>query len=574
MNASNSPLAVLLVEDNCGDAELTRLALVDATMGDALRVVGNLQDALSAIKTAPSDVILLDLGLPDTSGLEGVQAIAHLVPETPIVVLSGMNSQQMSLSALESGAQDYLVKGEFSPGLLSRAIRYSIERKRSERELLAAARFDAVTGLVNRRYFLGLLDHALDRARRNTTAVDVLFLDLDHFKNINDTLGHAAGDALLRQVANRLKHCVRTSDIVARLGGDEFIVMVEDTDSASDAVAVANKILQTMRAAFTISGVEVLITPSIGIAGYPQAGDDAPTLLQHADTAMYRAKSLGRNTVEFFTETMNVSVRQSFELEMDLRRALQKDEFELHYQPIMERISGRVTAVEALLRWHRGGVAELTEPDHFLPLLESTGLIHEVGDWVLRTACAQCRSWQQSLQSDLRVAVNVSPRQLAVEGFAERVAAVLKTTGLAAASLEIEITEQVLLTRSDENIATLQEIHKLGVAIAIDDFGSGYSSLGYLTVFPFDTVKIDGGFIQQVALHRDNAIITSGILSIANGLGRHVIAEGVETQAQLDFLEQHQCHDVQGFLLSKPLSIGDFESYCGGSSEAHRMTGS
>ena len=317
-----------------------------------------------------------------------------------------------------------------------------------------------------------------------------------------------------------------------------------------------------MQTPFTVGGVDLVVTPSIGIAGFPDAGDNASALLQHADIAMYRAKSRGRNTIEFFTEEMNTVVRESFELELALRRALAQNEFELYYQPIIDRVTGGVSTVEALLRWHREGAVEPTGPDEFLPMLERTGLIREVGDWVLQTACAQCRVWQCSLDPSLRISVNVSPAQLAMQGFAERVAQVLRDTDLAPARLVIEITEQVLLERSDENIATLNDLREIGVGVAIDDFGSGYSSLSYLTVFPFDTVKIDRSFVQQVANRSDNALITAGILAIANGLGRNVIAEGVETEDQLCFLAEHDCPEVQGFLFSRPLTAAGFEEFC------------
>ena len=351
MTGLKPALTILLVEDNPADAALARLALEEAGIDAEVQVADLLQTALTYLETAAPDVILLDLGLPDVSGLDGVGAIERQAPLAPVIVLSGLRNQETAHAALESGAQDYLVKGEYLPELLARSIRYAIERKRSERELLQAARFDAVTGLFNRSYFLGLLDHALDRAKRNGTVVSVLFLDLDHFKNINDSLGHAAGDALLREVGERLRQCVRKSDVVARLGGDEFTVMVEDVESASAAAVVANKILAAMRPGFSIEGVDVIVTPSIGIARFPDAGQDVQTLLQHADTAMYRAKSLGRNTVEFFTDAMNKSVRESFELEMALRRAQQQNEFELHYQPIVDCVTGGVIAIEALLRW-------------------------------------------------------------------------------------------------------------------------------------------------------------------------------------------------------------------------------
>jgi len=553
-------LSVLLVEDSPQDAEFTEIVLTHAGLGADVRVVENVALALEAISTAVPDVILLDLGLPDALDMDGIHVLVRHAPSTPVVVLTGQGRHEQALEALESGAQDYVDKGELTAEVIGRTIRYAVERKRTERELTLAARFDGLTGLVNRSYFLGQVDHALDRAARNGTTVDLLFIDLDRFKNVNDSLGHAAGDELLRQVAARLKECVRTSDIVARLGGDEFTVLLEESESPSAAAIVGNKILSALGEPFRISGVEAFVTPSIGVAGFPSAGEDAAALLQHADTAMYAAKARGRNTLEFFTSDMNIAVRQAFETEMALRRALSSDGFRLHFQPILQRETQVVSRLEALLRWQPEGGGSLQAPATFLPALEKAGLMPEVGDWVLREACNQCRRWQDTLQAGLRMAVNVSPSQLSSRGFVDRVADILEEASLAAADLSIEITEEVLLTNSRENLAALDDLRRLGVSVAIDDFGSGYSSLSYLTAFPFDTVKVDRAFTEKLDERGDESLIMAGILSIASSLGRRVVAEGVETEAQLDFLSGQSCHEVQGFLFSRPLSGVALES--------------
>ena len=559
MAGVNAALTVLIVEDNEGDSVLAKIALAESEIDCEVHVAESIGAALESLQVLSADLVLLDMGLPDAVGLDGLHAIISHAPFAPVILLTGFGNQDTALQALEFGASDYLVKGEYTPSLLARAIRYSIERKKSELALLGAARFDAVTGLINRSYFYSLLEHALARAKRNSSQVHVLFLDLDHFKNINDHLGHAAGDALLREVGARIQGAVRNSDVVARLGGDEFTVIVEDADSASTSLVVANKILRAMQPSFHIAGVDVIMTPSVGIAGFPNAGDDAATLLQHADTAMYRAKAKGRNAVEFFSDEMNAAVREAFELEMSLRRALLAEEFELYYQPIIENPGGELRAAEALLRWHRDGRAEPVEPDEFIPMLESSGLIREVGVCVLRSACAQCRQWHDTVQAGLRVSVNISPRQIQAPGFVQVVEQALRDADLAAEYLIIEITERALLEGNEANLATLLALRQLGVAIAIDDFGSGYASLRYLTMFPFDTVKIDRSFVQEIAVHANRELITAGILCIAKGLGQTVVAEGVETQAQLDFLSEHDCHEIQGFFYSKPLTVGMFE---------------
>lgn len=556
---ASTPLNVLLIEDDVADARLTEIALKRALSKPTVQVAASVREARDIVRGAEvPDIILLDLGLPDAMGLEGVTTLARYAPLTPIVVLTGQDDEEVALNALESGAQDYLVKGEASAALLARSIRYALERKRAECELTRAARYDPVTGLINRAYFLGLLEHALQRAERTAAPVDVLFLDLDHFKYINDSLGHAAGDELLRQVGERLVRCVRTSDVVARLGGDEFTIMVEGVRGPNSA-RIAQKILEAAQQPYMIDGVEVVVSPSIGIAGYPSSGSDAATIVKDADTAMYRAKKHGRNTVEFFTEDMNASVRKAFELEMEVRRAVTQRDFEVYYQPIVDRAGGTVSGGEALLRWNYEGVNRM--PDLFLPILEKTGLIRELGEWVLRTAAQQCRSWHDTLGPGLRVAVNVSPAQLRANDFSDLVMDVLKDTDLPAECLQLEITEQVLMRDTEANAATLGRLREMGVGVAIDDFGSGFSSLSYLTAFPFDTVKVDRSFLRNVAEAGDDALLTAGILAIASSLGRKTVAEGIETAAQMDFLTTHPCDEVQGFLFSEALSASDFESF-------------
>jgi diguanylate cyclase (GGDEF)-like protein len=382
MTQANTARSILIVEDNEGDIELVKIALADAGVDAQVRGVDRITAAIQALQHANADAVLLDMGLPDAVDLDGLHAIISHTPFTPIILLTGLSNQGTALQALERGAADYLIKGDYTPDVLARAILYAIERKKSELAMLGAARFDTVTGLTNRSYFHSLLEHA----KRSSSEVLVLFLDLDHFKNINDSFGYAAGDELLFEVGARIQAAVRSSDVVARLGGDEFTVMIEDVDSTSMSILVANKILTAMRRSFHIAGVDLIMTPSIGIAGFPTAGGDAASLLQHADTAMYRVKSNGRNSVEFFSDEMGVEVREVFELELSLRQALQADEFELYYQPVIENQSGEIRSAEALLRWHRGGRTEPIDADEFIPMLESSGLIREVGEWVLRTA--------------------------------------------------------------------------------------------------------------------------------------------------------------------------------------------
>lgn len=550
---------VLLIEDDEADAQFTERLLRRAMPKFSMRVAGSVVSGIDRLREAEPDVILLDLGLPDCRGLEGLEQILPLVSGVPVIVQSGLDDDELAIRALSAGAQDYIVKGQ-APEILGRSIRHSVERSRVHQELTRSARFDPVTGLTNRAHFLSLLAHAVGRAGHSKAQVGVLFLDLDHFKNVNDSLGHMVGDVVLKRVAERLQTCVRMSDVVARLGGDEFTLMVEG--AADERLGhIAEKVLDSVSRPFMIEGMELVITASIGISVFEGGGGDANDLLTRADTAMYRAKGSGRNSYRFFTDEMNAQVRKAFDLEMALRKALRKNEFGLVYQPIVEPATQRIQAVEALLRWYPNGRTQPISPAEFLPILERTGLIREVGDWGLRTACAQCAEWQRLLDADLSVAVNVSPVQLSSPGFAERVEQILLDEGLAPGSLQVEITEEVLLQDTDANIETLTALRDLGVGVAIDDFGSGYSSLSYLTAFPFDTVKIDRGFVSKVTAAPEDALLAAGILQIARGLGRTTIAEGVETLDQLEFLAQHPCDRIQGFYFSRPLTVPAFEAF-------------
>ena len=430
-----------------------------------------------------------------------------------------------------------------------------IERKRTELRLSRLAHYDPLTGLANRAFFTDDLNRALARAKRHNGVLGLLFIDLDRFKNINDTLGHDAGDDLLREVADRIKHCVREGDATARLGGDEFTVTLEGIEAVSSAEVVAAKILRTIAAPFTLHGHEVMISPSIGIATYPAAGEDAGTLLKNADIAMYRAKEQGRNNYQIFSNTMNAEGLFRLDMERDLRHALGRRELLLHYQPVIEIASGRVCAVEALLRWQRSGYDRVIPPLEFIPVLEDTGLINAVGEWVLKSAFTQCRVWQETGAPDLRIAVNVSPKQLRGPDSLRWITRALEESGLSAHSLDLEITEATLMDQSDTGYATLKQLQDMGIGVSIDDFGTGYSSLSYLLNFSLNTVKIDRSFLRDVTTNPATAVIVAAVIQMAHGLGLRVIAEGVEDDAQLDFLRAKGCDEYQGYLFSAPIPV-------------------
>lgn len=425
-------------------------------------------------------------------------------------------------------------------------------RKEAEQHLHYLAHYDTLTGLPNRTLFHETLTRALARAAERNWRVAVLFIDLDRFKDVNDTLGHAAGDRLLREFADRLIECVRVRDTIGRLGGDEFALILTMHDAQHSAAQAVGQIRDAMRAPFDIAGHSLSIGASIGIALYPGDAQDADALIRYSDTAMYRAKQAGRDTFRFFTSKMNHDVLAKLDLEVALRRAIDEDEFCLHYQPKVDVVTGDVVGFEALLRWERPGMGLLT-PEKFVPLLEETGMIQPVGRWVIATACAQIAAWQRSGLGAIPISVNVSARQFAGDELEKDIMQSLGDNATLPAMLELELTESTLMENSDRTIATLQSLKQRGVQISIDDFGTGYSSLAYLRHFKIDKLKIDMAFIRDVTTNADDAAIVRTIIDLAHRLRLQVVAEGVETGEQLAFLREYDCDQVQGWLFGKPV---------------------
>ncbi len=426
------------------------------------------------------------------------------------------------------------------------------ERKETEARIHHLAHHDPLTGLPNRFTLEARLEQSLADARRHGNKVAVMFMDLDRFKTINDSLGHAVGDSLLMEIAHRLRAAVRESDTVARLGGDEFVVVLPDVEGANDAAHVAGKIIEEVARDLRVGPHELHTSASIGISLFPDDGESVPAVMQNADTAMYHAKAIGRNNFQFFAAAMNRAATERLELERKLRQAVANQEFELHYQPQFALAADRVTGVEALLRW-RHPEDGLIPPDRFIPIAEETGLIVGIGDWVLENACLQLRAWLDQGLPALRMAVNLSTRQLRQREFPQRVAAILAGSGVPAQLLELEITESGVMEHPEEAIQTLHALNDMGVTLAIDDFGTGYSSLSYLKLFPIDRLKIDRSFVRDIERDPDDAAIARGTIALAHSLGLQVVAEGVETAAQLDMLATDGCDEVQGYFFSRPL---------------------
>lgn len=429
--------------------------------------------------------------------------------------------------------------------------------KRHQEQIIYQSHHDALTGLPNRQLFQDHLHMALAHARRNALKIGVLFLDLDNFKKINDSLGHHLGDLLLQKVAIRLKQCCRCEDTVARFGGDEFMILFPDIkENGHHLLELVQRLLQVFAPPFLLRNHEVTFTASIGVTVYPEDGEDVATLIKNAELAMYRAKEYGRNTYMLYTKTMYTLAVERMELETSLRNALKNQEFRVYYQPQINLSTGMVSGTEALVRWQRSA-SELVPPDRFIPLAEETGLILPLGEWVLRTACEQTKTWHEAGFPWLTVAVNLSARQFQDKCLVRLVREVLDDTRLEPRFLRLEITENTLMKNMELATNIMYALERIGVYLSIDDFGTGYSSLSYLKCFPLKEIKIDKSFVREIPEHQDDVAIARAILSLAHSLNLRVLAEGVETHRQLDFMRQYRCDEIQGYVFSQPICADD-----------------
>ena len=569
-------LDLLVVEDDPAYGDLLDEQLRFA-WGDAFRTrrCEALADALAAVRERLPDCTLLDLRLPDSRGLESVATLREAAPDVPIVVLTSLDDELGGLEAIEAGAQDYLLKAEADGRLVGRAVQYAVERARFERQLDYQALHDPLTGLPNRLLLLDHLELALRQAEASGERVAVLFVDIDRFKLVNDSLGHAAGDRVLIETAQALEAIAAPGDTVGRFGGDEFaVVCVVGTEHDVD--HLAEQVARALADPVTVGGREVFLSASIGIGLSGNGGpSDAEDLVRSAEVALDRAKEKGGSRWELFDADMQRRALRRLETEHDLHRAIERDELRVLYQPQVRCADGVLTGVEALVRWEhpkRG----LVGPQEFVPLAEETGLIEPIGAWVLEQACRQAHAWGQVRPDDpLKVSVNLSVLQLLQPGLVDAVAAVLRDAALEPAELCLEVTETTMMRDPAATLSTLVDLKRLGVQVGIDDFGTGYSSLGYLSRLPIDLLKIDRSFI--VGLDRpENSRIVSALISLSHALGLVVVAEGVEHRQHVTALTALGCDVAQGYLFGKALPASEITTFLGNSgrmSYAKRRSG-
>lgn len=575
--------ALLLVDDE--SEILSALSRVLRTDGYRILTAQSAAEALEILATEPVAVIVSDHRMPETTGVALLAQVRERHPDVVRMVLTGHADLDTVIASVNQAAiYKYLTKpwdNETLRADLHDAMRHyqlQQERRRLMQEIEAAnlrleylsrelkcevanrdkalsytATHDAITGLPNRTLFMDHLQQALAHSRHKGSCVAVASIDLDGFGQINDTQGHSLGDKLLLAVAERLKARLRTGDTLACMGGDDFCVVLTDLNHADDAAHIVAGLLERLSAPFQLDGHELFMTASAGISTAHGTGDDPQTLIRKADSAAHYAKADARGSYQFYSENINQSAQQRLTLEAALRRAVDRGEFVLHYQPQWSLAQASIVGVEALLRWQRPGHG-LISPMEFIPVLEQTGLIVPVGEWVLRTACIQARQWREEACCDLRMAVNLSAMQFRRADLVGMVERSLRDAGVDPLlhALELELTESLLMRNVEQNIATLQRLAEMGIKLAVDDFGTGYSSLSYLKRFPIHTLKIDQSFVKDMTQNADDASIVSAVIALGHSLGFNVIAEGVETEMQRDCLRKLGCDEIQGYLISRP----------------------
>lgn len=574
LRQSNKPL-IQIIDDDLSMRLLMRATLEKS--GFRVTECSSGKEAVSAFDELHPDAVLLDVIMPDMDGFETCKALRKRPggEHIPILMVTGLDDIESIHKAFEAGATDFITK-PINWAILSHRVRYMlraseafIEVRKKQDQIHHLAFFDHLTGLANRSVFKATLEQAIEENSTTEKQLAVLFLDLDRFKRINDTLGHHIGDLLLKCIAERINCCIRDSDAMARsnqdesiscvsrLGGDEFTILLTDLTTPGSAGKIARRIIDSIRQPLDLEGYEVFVTASVGISLFPTDGEDADTLMKSADTAMYHAKERGRNRLQFYKKSLNTAVSERLQLENDLKKASKNNEFVLHYQPQADPASGRIIGAEALIRWQhpqRG----IIQPSEFISLAEELGLMPEMTNWVLRETCQQILDWNKKGNSPITVSINLSSYQFSQQKVPEMVTRALEEFPVDPHCLVVELTESALIENHDEAKSILQKLKDLGLSISIDDFGTGYSSLAYLQSFPIDTLKIDRSLVTKVSADPNDTAVIRAIVAMAHSLELRVIAEGVETEEQLDFLRRLGCTKVQGFLFSQPLPAQEF----------------
>jgi diguanylate cyclase (GGDEF)-like protein len=571
MKAVNTSQPVILVIDD--DEQIRGLLLNFFKDRYACREAGSAEEALLMLGRESFELVISDINMGGMSGLELLPHVHSLSPDSIVLMISGQNNIETAIEAQRAGAFDYILKPldirqveaaverALQQGLLiqeRRRYKDQLEQLLSERtaEVNRLANYDTLTGLPNRTLFEDRLEQAVAVAQRSGELLAVLFTSLDQFKKVNDTLGHACGDQLMKQLAARLHGCVAEGDTLARFGEDEFAVILNNVKGVKDVIEIIGSMCASMQPPFVLDGSKIFATASVGVSLFPDDSRESHSLLNNAVSALYRARNSGGDQHCFYTEDMNAKASKQFALETSLRRALDNQEFVLHYQPRLAVDSLQITGVEALVRWQHPQLG-MVPPAEFIPLAEESGLVLPLGEWVLRTACRQNRAWQDQGFPAIRMGVNVAAQQLRQAGLAASVQQILRETELAPEWLDLELTESSIMSNAQGAIDELTTLKQSGVTISIDDFGTGFSSLSYLKRLPLDALKIDQSFVRDVTTDPDDAALVMAIVTLAHNLRLHVVAEGVENEEQLRFLHLLRCDEVQGYLFSRPVTAAE-----------------
>ncbi len=558
-------IEILLVDDDDEDYLITKDIISEIkSQHYSISWASSYEKALKEIQNSKYDIFLIDYQLGAKTGLDLINELDEKIKSIPVIILTGQNNRDVDILAMKKGVSDFLVKGRIDADLLERSIRYAIEKKKTENQILYLAYYDQVTALPNRVFFKEQLNYALAHAVRYNRFLAVIFLDLDNFKLINDSLGHYMGDCLLKEVAKRLSLSVRKSDIiarnnlkapidmVARLGGDEFTVSLTEISAYEDASLVADRIIKSLNEPFRIENQEIFTGASLGIALFPSDSDDAETLLKYADNAMYHAKKQGKNNFQYYQKSMNDNVLDKVNMINSLRKAIENNEFLIYYQPKMDIKNGKITGFEALIRWNRKEKG-IVLPNDFIPFAEEHNLISLITKWVIQDVCRQLKEWNQMNLKLIPVSINLPVNQFKKPDFIEFLMEIVDANQISPKLIELEVTESIFMNDTKLTNQKLNELQSRGFKISIDDFGTGFSSLNRLKQLPCNILKIDKSFVKNINENSTDDIIIKSIITMGHSLNFEILAEGVETAAQFNFLKENYCDIIQGYVLNPPL---------------------